>query len=493
MPKFVSSNNSGQSIHIPYYKVLSDNKDLTVSPRIFFDDNIILQTEYRQANKNSDFITDFSVNSNNNTTNSHLFAKFTGNHNDLFYNINLQTVSNDNYIKEHKLDSPLINNFSTLNSKILIEKADNNQSFSSSIEVYEDLTKPRSDRYEYIYPNYKYAKNYNENPNLNGNFNFSSSGFQKKYNTNISELLIVNDLKYTSNSKITLNGFDNSFDFLFRNVNSDANNSKKYENNDSINLLSSFIFNSKLPLKKSTEKYNNFLTPIFSYRYSPNETKNHYETGSRIDYNNIFTLDRIGQNDMVEGGHSITIGTEYSKKTKADSDIFNLGLAGNFRNKINYDLPKQSSLGNKTSDIVGYANFIPSKFVDFEYEFSLDNNLDEMNYNFIKTNFTISNFKTSFEFLEEDNFIGDKSYLKNISKIDLNDNNALAFETNKNLDKDITEYYNLIYEYKNDCLIAAIEYNKDFYKDDGLEPSENIFFSIKFVPFGEINTPSLKQ
>ena len=196
---------------------------------------------------------------------------------------------------------------------------------------------------------------------------------------------------------------------------------------------------------------------------------------------------------MVEGGHSITIGTEYSKKTKADSDIFNLGLAGNFRNKINYDLPKQSSLGNKTSDIVGYANFIPSKFVDFEYEFSLDNNLDEMNYNFIKTNFTISNFKTSFEFLEEDNFIGDKSYLKNISKIDLNDNNALAFETNKNLDKDITEYYNLIYEYKNDCLIAAIEYNKDFYKDDGLEPSENIFFSIKFVPFGEINTPSLKQ
>ena len=116
-----------------------------------------------------------------------------------------------------------------------------------------------------------------------------------------------------------------------------------------------------------------------------------------------------------------------------------------------------------------------------------------MNYNFIKTNFTINKFKTSFEFLEEDNFIGDKSYLKNISKIELNNNNGISFETNKNLDKDITEYYNLIYEYKNDCLIAAVEYNKDFYKDDGIEPSENILFSIKFIPFGSINTPGLQK
>ena len=494
MPKFASSNNSGQSIHIPYYKVISDNKDLTISPRIFLDDNIILQTEYRQANKSSNFITDFSANYNDNATNYHLFGELAGSHNELFYNINVQAVSNDNYLKEHKLDSPLINNnYSTLNSKIMIEKVEKNQFFSSSIEVYEDLTKPHSDRYEFIYPNYSFVKNYNENYNLNGNFDFISSGYQKKYNTNISEMVVVNDLKYTSNSKITLNGFDNSFNLLLRNVNSDSKNSKKYKNNDSANLLSSFIFESKLPLKKSNINYNNFLTPIFSYRYSPNQTKNYYEHESRLNYNNIFTLDRVGQNDMVEGGHSFVIGAEYSKKTKVDKDIFNLGFATNFRNKENHDLPKQSSLGNKTSDIVGYANFIPSKFLDFEYEFSLDNNLDEMNYNFIKTNFTINKFKTSFEFLEEDNFIGDKSYLKNISKIELNNNNGISFETNKNLDKDITEYYNLIYEYKNDCLIAAVEYNKDFYKDDGIEPSENILFSIKFIPFGSINTPGLQK
>ena len=40
------------------------------------------------------------------------------------------------------------------------------------------------------------------------------------------------------------------------------------------------------------------------------------------------------------------------------------------------------------------------------------------------------------------------------------------------------DYYNLIYEYENDCLTAAIEYNKNYYSDGTLKPDENILFSI---------------
>ena len=57
--------------------MISDNKDLTLSPRLYFDDNILIQTEYRQANKNSNFISDFSYNKNNNTK-SHFFSNFQG-------------------------------------------------------------------------------------------------------------------------------------------------------------------------------------------------------------------------------------------------------------------------------------------------------------------------------------------------------------------------------------------------------------------------------
>ena len=46
---FQNSNNSGTSIQIPYYKVISENKDLTFSPRLFFDNELLVQTEYRNC------------------------------------------------------------------------------------------------------------------------------------------------------------------------------------------------------------------------------------------------------------------------------------------------------------------------------------------------------------------------------------------------------------------------------------------------------------
>ena len=51
-----------------------------------------------------------------------------------------------------------------------------------------------------------------------------------------------------------------------------------------------------------------------------------------------------------------------------------------------------------------------------------------------------------------------------------------ACTSRKNKATDITEYYNFIYQYKNDCLAASIEYNKDYYDDRDIKPEESIFF-----------------
>ena len=55
-PRFNNSKNMGLSVDIPYYKVLANNKDLTFTPRLYFDDQSILQTEYRQVNKTNKHI-----------------------------------------------------------------------------------------------------------------------------------------------------------------------------------------------------------------------------------------------------------------------------------------------------------------------------------------------------------------------------------------------------------------------------------------------------
>ena len=60
MPQVMNSSSLGLSFKLPYYKVISENKDFTFSPRIF-SENEDYQNEYRQVNKNSKNITDFSL------------------------------------------------------------------------------------------------------------------------------------------------------------------------------------------------------------------------------------------------------------------------------------------------------------------------------------------------------------------------------------------------------------------------------------------------
>jgi LPS-assembly protein len=55
------------------------------------------------------------------------------------------------------------------------------------------------------------------------------------------------------------------------------------------------------------------------------------------------------------------------------------------------------------------------------------------------------------------------------------------------------EFYNLIYQYENDCLVAAIEYNKDYYSDRDLKPTEELFLSITIVPFASIGSPKIAK
>ena len=58
MPRFESSSSLGDSLSVPYFKVISDNKDFTFSPKIYGDNEGLFQNEYRQENKNSSHISD---------------------------------------------------------------------------------------------------------------------------------------------------------------------------------------------------------------------------------------------------------------------------------------------------------------------------------------------------------------------------------------------------------------------------------------------------
>ena len=491
-PQFLNSSNLGFSTQIPYYKVIDVNKDMTISPRIYNNNNLFLQTEYRQKFKNSDLITDFSYNKKDHS-NSHFFTTFKGNFEDSFYEMKLETVSNKNYLKKYQIQSPLINNDSLLNSSFLYEKYSNDYNLTSSVNIIEDLSKTNSDKYEFIIPSYTFTKDIEINNNLFNSLKISSSGNYRKYNTNVDEGDVINQLIFTSNNTDKLKNFENDFNFMLRNINTYGNLSGSYKEDADYKVLGSALMNFKYPLIKTTSKSKKYLTPLASFRYSPNKGLNlKNESTTIINFSDLFLIDRIN-NKTVEHGPSATLGVEFINQDNSNNDKIKFGLALNLRNKEDDDLPLSSSLGNKTSDLIGYSGINITENLSLNYNFSIDQNLSETNYSLVSAIYNGNKIKTSFEYLEKSAHIGDESYLNNLTEVEIDNSNSIAFETNRNIDKNLTNYYNLIYQYKNDCLKASVVYNKQFYQEDSINSGKNIFFKISFIPFGDINTPNLND
>ena len=150
-------------------------------------------------------------------------------------------------------------------------------------------------------------------------------------------------------------------------------------------------------------------------------------------------------------------------------------------------------MNNKVSNLFGDVKLNANQYLDFEYNFALDDNFKTLNYNMIKSTFSINNFVTSFEFLEENNTMGSNSYLSNETSLALDNNSKILFRERRNKETDLKEFYNIIYQYENDCLVASLEYNKDYYTDRDLKPNESIYLSLTIIPFGQTKSPNLNK
>ena len=503
-PQFTSSQKLGNSLTMPYFFTISESEDITFSPRMFSANEHLLQTEFRKKSKNSSHIIDVSYSNDksiSSNSKTHFFSNSLINFKNSFFEenslfIKMEKVSNDNYISIYGLEntSPIIKDTSTLETKIELSSNNVDLYLDLSFEVYEKMNLSNSDKYEFIYPNYSLSKTKNLDNVFFERFDLTSSGNQKKFLTNIKEVSQINDLLFSSKNFLSKGIFENNYKFLIKNVNTDGKNSPKYKSKTQSEIFSNFIYDISLPLEKNESEYSKYLTPKLSFRYSPDNTKNIANEDRYLNIDNIYSINRIGFNDTIEGGMSLTLGSNYSiKDKKLEKNIFNFDIATVIRDNINNSLPSKSSLNLEKSDIVGEILYNFNDYLKFEYDFSLKNDLKEVNLHSFKNTFQVNNFINTFEFYEENNNIGNESYLANTSTVEVDNNNSFSFKTRKNKKTNLTEFYNLIYEYKNDCLTASIRYNKEYYSNNIIKPKEELFFNITLIPLGSTKTDNLIQ
>tara|TARA_B100001564_G_scaffold86000_1_gene69786 strand:+ start:3986 stop:6361 length:2376 start_codon:yes stop_codon:yes gene_type:complete len=496
MPSFKSSPNKNTFFSIPYFKVLGENKDLTLTPRLYSEKKIMVQTEFREVTKNGNYINDFSLFKNKNNLDGHFFHKLNKNLDTKKFDtssieIKIQQTSNDTYLKANKLVSPTINNYDLLENSINLILSNEQSLIETDFIVFENLNKSNNDKYEYVYPKFNFERKLNNNTKLKGDFIFQSNNYVHKFDTNVSEKINTNDLIFKSDYKVTKSGFYNNFEFKVKNSNTSRENSKDLKNGENIYYSGIYQLNTSLPLVKLGSNFQRLINPKLSLKFSPGYTKNISKNYNRLDINNIFDLNRISSSETLEGGLSLTYGSDYIlSNSKSDREILSFKFANNLRLKENKNLEKNNQLGAKTSNLFSEISFSPNKYFKTKYNVSLKNNFVNKSYENFVTEFSINNFVTKFDYLNENN-ASQNSYILNETSYNFNEANKLSFSTRQNKKTDLVEYYNLIYQYENDCLAASIEYNKEYYNDRDIKPDESIFFKLTIVPFGKTSTPNL--
>ena len=493
-PSYSTSESLGISLNIPYFKTLSVDKDITFSPRFYANKSFLLQNEYRQALRNSKILSDFSFLIGDAGTKGHFFFNQVGKFNDnTKFELNLQNVKGDNYLKNHKLTdtSKIVKDDNLLISNLDINWNFDKAKLETSFKIFEDLSRNYHDRYQYVFPDFKFSRNLDLPKNYNGKFNFDSYGYNKNYDTNVVEAIITNDFLFSSNDFVNSNGLISNYDILLKNSNSYSNNSTNFDENSSYDLFGTIKLDAELPMQKNKDNFIHFIKPVVSIMYSPNGNRDLSSKDITLNYNNVFNINRIGNPHQVEGGKSLTAGLEFKRLNPDGTNAIDFKFANVMKTKENIKLPKKSKLNKTRSDIFGNLNYYFSNNYKIGYFFSYDRDLKYSNSDEIDLTYGVNNFVTSFSYHTEGNDLEEKENLKNNTSFNLDEENIIKFEIAKDLQDDFTQYYDLIYEYTTDCISLNLKYNKSFYSDGNLEPNSNLTFLVKIIPFTELGVPNV--
>ena len=512
VPSLSNSNTLGSGINVPYFWNIADDRDLTITPKIYLSENPLFLTEYRQDFKNSSLIVDagytlgYKKKDNKKTSGgrSHFFANFKK---DLIdkkevksnLSAKVEKVSNDTYVKIHDINTSLVDK-----NKTVLENSINytyqNKDFYAEVtpSVFEDISKKGNLRDEYLLP-LTIEKNILSS-NKYGFVDLASNLRIRNYQVNKQMNLFVNDFNWKSNNWINKLGFENYFEGLVKTVNYEANKTKEFKNDNTNSELNSALgFFGKLPLFKNDTYNKNYytLTPRFLLRYAPGHMRD-MKSGGKLNYGNLYSLDKINKIDVVESGLSATLGFEY-KKRKLDkennisNEVFSFSAGQVIKDQENMDIPSSTSLDQKFSDLVGETNYNVNDKIKLNYNFALDQNYKELNYNEIGTDFNFESAKFNVSYLQEKNHIGNQEYVQSGMDYKLNNSSELSFDTKRNLLTSSAEFYNLSYNYINDCLKAGVAYRREFYTDRDIDATNTLMFTISIVPFAQINSPGLSR
>jgi len=329
VPQFSTSDKVGFSTKLPYYLVLGDHKDLTLTPFIMSKNSFILETEYRQYTKSGffEFTNAFSIKDNFNKGRLNGFIEGDGTfalskEYELDFNIDLA-----NTIDFKNGEKPFKNNYDyaepeddRLKNTFDISKTTTDSFFQLSTSYtqsfrYKDFDgdglKEEDPNVPVILPEI-YFRKYYKNSIFGGKYGLSAHSINLENVSSGQYTRIGGKLDWKRNWK-TSSGLN------FGTLTQFNANTYLTENDFYKNAMPLGMIEARYPLKKSNIKVSHMFEPIAQVIFSPdrlsgylnNDQTTSDSTTAEFEETNLFSINRFPGFDEIESGLRANIGGQY--------------------------------------------------------------------------------------------------------------------------------------------------------------------------------------
>jgi LPS-assembly protein len=516
-PSFGTSSYYGGFLTLPYYWVINDSMDATLTPTFEEHDGVHFRGEFRQRLRNGQYTVDGSVvrtdelndlnqKTGKTDTRGHLFAdgQFTI---DPVWSMGaqIQATTDDTYLRRYK-----ISNLDRLENHAYLQGIDGRTYFTADAYAFKDLRLGGlPGQTPLVLP--QIEGNYAFVPgavgglvNLKGSFlslsrsrgtdvrRFTGSlDWQRTFT--LSNGQVITGFASVRSDLYFIHDFDAASTIGTTATIASVTGTTSGNNTTRGRVLPEAGLEWHWPFVKQYSNFQHIIEPIVQFIYAPkggntpvipNEDSQSFE----FDESNLFSRDRFTGYDRWEDGPRLNYGLRTAAFWGTDSSAeILIGQSHRFLDRSPFGAG--TGLEEKGSDIVGAVIFRPRSYIELSHRFRLDNN--SFDYQRNESSVSLYFWRVTANATYTSITGNDKTLLSNsleafsvATQFRLADHWTLSAATQRDLTNDRTISRQIGIGYLNECISFNVLYRQDYTSDRDITPSSSVVFQIRLVNLG---------
>jgi len=511
VPSYGSDSELGTFVSTPYYFDIAPNMDATFSPIVTTNEGVVGSGEFRHRLSSTDYFVQSSLtyasreDGESKGMRGHLRGELRHEFDRTWRGgIDLRLATDDTYLRRYGFEAP-----ETLENRIYAEgfRGRNYASANAYFFQGQRSTDEQSDT-PIVFPKLDY--NYVSDP--------GSFGGLWKIDTNALALTRTggtDSRRLSAKTKWELPYISRLGEVyrLFASVQTDAYWVKDVTESDApdnqISGLTGRVFPQaglewKLPWARRDGRFTQIVEPIVSVVLAPSSQNqelipNEDSLSFEFDDTNLFSENRFGGIDRVEGGSRITYGLS-SGIFGINSGFSSFFIGQSYRFSEDNDFGSDTGLDEHFSDIVGRVEISPTKYINALYRFRLDKDDLAPRRNEVQASLGVPRFRLNVNYLSIDqqnlnDIVDPEDAFRDREEITLGFSSQATERWRFGADtrRDLTTgggslRHGAFLNYEDECFLFQVDYSRTFTQDRDVRPSDTILFRVVFKTLGEVET-----